>query len=53
MEFAECMDQFSEIENYKAVTDCLYIWYGKVENSNTVYLYVGIVGDTKSAGKSK
>ena len=44
---------FSEIENYKAVTDCLYIWYGKVENSNTVYLYVGIVGDTKSAGKSK
>lgn len=44
---------FSGIENYKAVTDCLYIWYGKVENSNTVYLYVGIVGDTKSAGKSK
>ena len=44
---------FSEIENYKDVTDCLYIWYGKVENLNTVYLYVGIVGDTKSAGKSK
>ena len=43
----------AEIEEYKDVTDCLYIWYGKAENDTTVYLYVGIVGDTKRAGKSK
>ena len=44
---------FKEINAYAKVTDCLYIWYGKVKGSDTVYLYVGIVGDTKSAGASK
>lgn len=44
---------FEEIERYNDVTDCLYMWCGKNDKDNTIYLYVGIVGDTKSNGKSK
>lgn len=44
---------FDEISEYSDVRDCLYIWEGRKENSPTVYLYVGIVGDTKKAGRSK
>lgn len=43
----------SEIDKYKDVSDCLYLWYGKGHGCNTVYLYVGIVGDTKKGGKTK
>ncbi len=38
---------------YTEVQDCLYIWAGSKYNSQTTYLYVGIVGDTKSEGRSK
>lgn len=31
----------------------MYIWQGQKENTSTVYLYVGIVGDTKTEGRSK
>lgn len=44
---------FDKISNYSEVQDCLYIWTGKKTGYNTVYLYVGIVGDTKSEGRSK
>jgi hypothetical protein len=43
----------SEIDKYKDVSDCLYLWYGRRHGYNTVYLYVGIVGDTKKGGKTK
>ena len=44
---------FSEIDSYKEVTDCVYIWYGLADNDPNTYIYVGIVGDTAAAGKSK
>lgn len=44
---------FTEINHYSEIQDCIYIWSGVKENSETIYLYVGIVGDTRSAGKSK
>lgn len=44
---------FAQIDSYREVQNCLYIWQGKKENTSTVYLYVGIVGDTKIEGKSK
>ncbi len=44
---------FDKIAEYSDVQDCLYIWAGKKDNLPTVYLYVGIVGDTKKAGRSK
>lgn len=46
---------FKDIEKYKAITDCMYMWYGKNKDTkdDTIYLYVGIVGDTKTKGKSK
>ena len=44
---------YTEIDNYSEIQDCLYIWSGIKENAKTIYLYVGIVGDTKFAGKSK
>lgn len=42
-----------QINNFKSVTDCLYLWHGKKPGKNTVYLYVGIVGDTRNGGSSK
>jgi hypothetical protein len=44
---------FEKIDGYDEIQDCLYIWAGKKDGLKTVYLYVGIVGDTKSAGRSK
>lgn len=44
---------FEKVNEYSDVQDCLYIWEGKKDDSNTVYLYVGIVGDTKNVGRSK
>ena len=44
---------FDKIAEYSDVQDCLYIWAGKKDNFPTVYLYVGIVGDSKKAGRSK
>ena len=44
---------FDLIGEYSDVQDCLYIWSGTKDGSKTVYLYVGIVGDTRSAGRSK
>ena len=44
---------FDKIAEYSDVRDCLYIWEGRKDNLPTVYLYVGIVGDTKKAGRSK
>lgn len=44
---------FKHIRDYQMVTDCLYMWYGQKEDSKTTYLYVGIVGDTRSRGQSK
>lgn len=46
---------FKDIEKYKAITDCMYMWYGKNKDikDETIYLYVGIVGDSKTKGKSK
>lgn len=42
-----------QINNYKDVTDCLYLWHGRKPGNSTVYLYVGIVGDTRRGGKSR
>lgn len=44
---------FDKINEYADVQDCLYIWTGKRDGIKTIYLYVGIVGDTKNAGRSK
>lgn len=44
---------FSNIKQYSDVKDCIYLWYGAKENSDIVYLYVGIVGDTRMNGESK
>lgn len=44
---------FDLLDNYTEIQDCLYIWTGERDGCNTVFLYVGIVGDTKSAGRSK
>ena len=44
---------FSRIDDYSKVQDCLYIWAGSKQDISTVYLYVGIVGDTKNEGRSK
>lgn len=44
---------FEKVNNCSEVQDCLYIWSGAKEGVSMVYLYVGIVGDTKAAGKSK
>lgn len=44
---------FDKIDAYKTVSDCLYMWYGKKQNEETTYLYVGIVGDTRTRGISK
>ena len=44
---------FSDIAQYGDVKDCIYLWYGTDDTSNNVYLYVGIVGDTRNAGESK
>lgn len=44
---------FDKINEYSEVQDCLYIWAGKKADSSTIYLYVGIVGDSKSEGRSK
>lgn len=44
---------FEKVNEYSEVQDCLYIWEGKKDGLNTVYLYVGMVGDTKTAGRSK
>jgi hypothetical protein len=45
--------EFDRINDYSEVQDCLYIWTGSRADADTVYLYVGIVGDTKSQGRSK
>ena len=44
---------FSEIQQYSSVRDCIYLWTGSSSADDTVYLYVGIVGDTRSSGQSK
>lgn len=44
---------FDKIAEYSDVQDCLYIWAGKKDNLPTIYLYVGIVGDTRKEGRSK
>lgn len=43
----------NQIKNYTNVTDCLYLWHGRKPGKSTVYLYVGIVGDTRNGGRSK
>ena len=45
--------EFSKIGDYSDVQDCIYIWTGFRKDSEIVYLYVGIVGDTKRGGRSK
>ena len=44
---------FDKINGYTEVQDCLYIWAGSKAGDSTTYLYVGIVGDTKTEGRSK
>lgn len=44
---------FSNIKQYRDIKDCIYLWYGTKDNTDTVFLYVGIVGDTRMNGESK
>lgn len=44
---------FSAIKDYSDVKDCIYLWVGSRENDDTMFLYVGIVGDTRQNGESK
>ena len=44
---------FGDIQQYSNVRDCIYLWTGSTGTDDTVYLYVGIVGDTRSSGQSK
>lgn len=44
---------FAHIKQYSDVKDCIYLWTGSAEGDDTVYLYVGIVGDTRRNGESK
>lgn len=45
--------RFDRVHAYAQVQDCLYIWAGARSGADTVYLYVGIVGDTRTEGRSK
>ena len=44
---------FSNIKQYCDIKDCIYLWYGTKDNTDTIFLYVGIVGDTRKNGESK
>lgn len=44
---------YNQLDEYSDVRDCLYIWQGKKGGFETVYLYVGIVGNSRGEGMSK